>query len=236
MKKISRLVVAVLVLSLLLSSFAFAATAESNWGYISADIFKYKTQATIYNSGSSNWFNAGVTILVTNAATVPAGYMGVKARIYNDSGVLQASSDYYYNDKACAGIGTFADKSKDGTFYSKGLTKIFNGNGYDEYNTFQSPFLTYPSSLNSTANYGINQSGMSFGSDMMAETSNESPDLISAVGVNGRMGYVRATELNAMDNIKASTASSRTIPVYDVTGMSIIDCFEIVTDGYEITK
>jgi hypothetical protein len=175
---------------------------------------------------------AGAYIVTQNDGNAPVGYMGAKARLYNDSGVLKASSDYIYNSEESSGVGaTTSPHKKAGTYYSKGLTRAYNGNGYDEYTTFQTPNAAVSSNNSSLADYSfsINEKGMTYGSDLLVLNIADEPDLILAEGVNGHIGYVRSDDLNARDNIITSIKDSRLIPLYDSTGSNVIDSFLIET-------
>ena len=82
-------------------------------------------------------------------------------------------------------------------------------------------------------------------SELLANQVGEIPDLISAIGVNGIEGYVRANELypeintreearEHMEWMLQNTAGYREIPVYDLNG-SIVDQFHVTTTVDEVS-
>jgi hypothetical protein len=76
-----------------------------------------------------------------------------------------------------------------------------------------------------------NESGETYGSDMDVAFNEQSPDLILAMGDDGKIGYVRDKELNmeAPKSIKEALAQNndkyrnRVINLYDKEGKTIID-------------
>jgi hypothetical protein len=77
---------------------------------------------------------------------VPAGYMGVLCRLYNSSNALQKQAGYFYNDSSCSGIGYNTGPpytGAHGAYYSYGVSRGYNGNGYDSYYAYKSPFQNY---------------------------------------------------------------------------------------------
>ena len=69
--------------------------------------------------------------------------MGAYARLYRNDGSLVWDSGTYYNSGPAFSYSVPASYFYDlgWTFYSKGLTYAYNGNGYNTYSTFQSPYL-----------------------------------------------------------------------------------------------
>ena len=67
---------------------------------------------------------------------------------------------------------------------------------------------------------------------VMPEDSSEIRDLdfYSAIGVNGKKGYIRASEMNGpktLDEAATYDDSSKDIPVYASDGVTVIDTFHI---------
>ena len=53
---------------------------------------------------------------------------------------LVESTDWIYNDEQLAGISIPADTCDDsGAFYSYGISRAYNGDGYSTYYTYRSP-------------------------------------------------------------------------------------------------
>jgi hypothetical protein len=85
--------------------------------------------------------------------------------------------------------------------------------------------------------YPKNSKGMSYGSELLANTPDQAPDLILAIATNGKEGYVQrvalypqlpATPDDALrEQSKENARQPRTIPVYTQDGTTIIGYFEI---------
>ena len=95
--------------------------------------------------------------------------------------------------------------------------------------------------------YAVNTAGQTYGSALFARSREEHPDLISAVGNHGTVGYIYASDLDAGEPITLSEALAqqakieelieecagediivfRTIPLYDVDGITILDEYNI---------
>jgi len=121
---------------------AFAGLADSPWGYYGPILGKsYRNQATVVTGTDHAW--AYTYVETTGQENLPAGYMGALARLYK-SGTLCSQQGYTYNDTALAGFSeaTFVNCGR-GTYYSYGVTKAYNGNGYNAVFTFQSPSQNY---------------------------------------------------------------------------------------------
>ncbi|MEJ1089484.1 hypothetical protein WDU99_14300 [Microbacterium sp. Mu-80] len=94
--------------------------------------------------------------------------------------------------------------------------------------------------------YGVNTRGESFGSSADARTPAEEPDLIRAEARNGKVGYVRRTELEAADGTAAmktfgspddalawqrkNAGADVSIPVYLEDGVTVIGDFLVTAD------
>ncbi|MEM5768625.1 MAG: hypothetical protein AAGU32_10125, partial [Bacillota bacterium] len=87
MKKLFRINILALVFCLVLSIMASAANTESKYGYFSVNGYNYENFAVCWCSNNAV---AGAYIVTQNDGNAPVGYMGAKARLYNDSGVLKA--------------------------------------------------------------------------------------------------------------------------------------------------
>jgi len=81
--------------------------------------------------------------------------------------------------------------------------------------------------------YKVNVHGKSYGSIFDSKSPTQEPDLIQAIGINGKTGYVRNEDLNpplpknpqeALAQQKAAETPKR-IPVYAEDGVTVIDTF-----------
>lgn len=82
----------------------------------------------------------------TQSGTVPAGYMGISAYLYDDAtGVCKSNTAWFYNSSSSSGIGAWTPyyTVSGHYYYSKGLSQVYNGNGYTSQWTYQSPKLYY---------------------------------------------------------------------------------------------
>lgn len=84
--------------------------------------------------------------------------------------------------------------------------------------------------------YPMNKNGQTYGSAADADSPENEPDLIKAIGVDGTEGYVRKTDLvgelpnspeEALEMQKNRPPGGRDIPLYDVDGETVIGLFHI---------
>lgn len=98
-------------------------------------------------------------------------------------------------------------------------------------------------SLAPAPEYLKNENGQTYGSELYATSLDTAPDLISAVGEDGTLGYVRSEDLNeempktpeealAKQN-KHKVGAVRQIPLYAVDGKTVIGVFNIDVIGIE---
>ena len=89
-----------------------------------------------------------------------------------------------------------------------------------------------------------NESGMTYGSDLDVTSIDEEPDLISAYGVDGTLGYVLFKDLEgerpktpqeALEQQSKNKGKVRQIPLYAVDGKTVIGVFNIGS-GRDIEK
>src|SRR5690554_1640701 len=125
-----------------LSTVVIAATATSNYGYYGPiNGYSYKNQAKV---GNDSGLYGRTTVMNDSAGTVPTGYMGTQARLYKSDALCEADIMYYNTSETSGGITVLTDTDcGEGTYYSKGVTAAYNGNGYDLYNTFQTPNIIH---------------------------------------------------------------------------------------------
>lgn len=190
--------------------------------------YTYSYYSSIHGSGSEVW---GYTnIMVDGKENVPVGYMGLNSNLYDDEGALVKTSGWQYNDKSAAGMSISGGKYyKEGTYYSKGQVKLYNGDGYNTYTAYATPNMAIKS-YNLTQ-IDVNDNGQTYGSDMLTYYEEDIPDLILAIGINGVKGYIYSSQLYGESN---STSSSRLIPLYENDGITVIGAFEISVEEFEI--
>ena len=83
-----------------------------------------------------------------------------------------------------------------------------------------------------------NENGEIYGSELFLDEIGVQPDLILAEGTNGKVGYVRADDINDAEITtpeqaaeKMLSSKSREIPLYDSDGTTIIGSFSLHPSG-----
>ena len=134
-----------------------------------------------------------------------------------------------YDTSVTGYVKTF-DAEKDKYYYSQGFVALYNGDGYTTY------------SCSKTPNYIIKSNSRAI-DELVVQQIDVSPDLILAIGTNGKTGYVKSADLN-MSNITtpdqavafasyveaqmaAQSQSPPTIPLYESDGVTVIGEFEL---------
>lgn len=168
----------------------------------------YQAYSTLNTSSTApNKLAGGGTVATVSKNTVPAGYM--------------------------TSYGTE-------TYYGQALLKLYEGGEYKPLTVTRTPSMTKPT-RSSMANNNqetqdkdaifVNENGYTMG-NATTEDSAEIRDLdfYSAIGVNGKKGYIRASEMNGpktLDEAATYDDSSKDIPVYASDGVTVIDTFHI---------
>ena len=134
----------VLVYCMLLFAYciAFAGSAWSSKGYFTVYTYNYANKSYIATTSSQYH---GYTYIEATNKMAPAGYMGAQTRLYMSSNdALLASSSMVYSGSTMWSFGSPSvfKSASSGSYYSKGLTKVYNGNGYSSYTSFKSPSQT----------------------------------------------------------------------------------------------
>lgn len=125
-----------------ISTMAYAAYADSPWGYYGPHLgYSYRNQASV---SDGPFLNAQTEVRVQYDFFVPTGYMGAQGRLFKGDVALKTSI-MKYNSGTAGGIiwGTDNGTFPAGAYYSKGVSAAYNGNGYNNYYTFQSPSINY---------------------------------------------------------------------------------------------
>lgn len=121
---------------------AFAGTAYSSYHYFTDGSYGYKNRAIIVTntSGASAQTMLGSNPLVNRGA----GWFGVAERLYTSGGSLIYQTGYLYNSRTTNSIqATGGNYQVPGTYYSRGLTRSWNGSAYVGHTTLSSPNQTY---------------------------------------------------------------------------------------------
>ncbi|MEW5952828.1 MAG: hypothetical protein AB1815_03590 [Bacillota bacterium] len=129
-----------------ISTAAYAASLSSSWKYYGpVNGYKYKNQAVV-STHSGIGVSAHTQVSSDGSGNIPIGYMGAKAMLYKENGDLWVSTSWEYNDIILYGFAksTSVQSASSGSYYySKGKTKAYHGDGYNEYWTFSSPNIKY---------------------------------------------------------------------------------------------
>jgi hypothetical protein len=126
---------------------AYANTTEcGSWGYYGPiKGYNYQNQSCIvFNTGSAGSYGS-IWVETQHGANVPSGWMGEQPRVFTSNGAVCIAGSWYYNSGSASGIGDAvyrpAATCGSGYYYSAGLTRAWNGYGYDTYSSFRSPNL-----------------------------------------------------------------------------------------------
>lgn len=138
-----RIAAAAALVGVLLGGVASPAAAtvyNSSVGNIgSAAGYSYTNQATIDNA--IRWASTK-----TNAnAVAPPGYIGSNGRLFRSSGSLCAESGFAYTSTSASGYQVFSPSGGCGSgyYYGYGVSRFWNGNGYNSAYTFKTPNLNF---------------------------------------------------------------------------------------------
>ncbi|ABR50166.1 hypothetical protein Amet_4084 [Alkaliphilus metalliredigens QYMF] len=208
----------VLAVGVLGGGIVFATASESNHKTATVNGKSYKYFADIQDGHKS--LRAGTYVGLTSGST-QAGLMGALPRVYDSNDYLYSSAkEWRYSGERTVGMNvpTFAEHN--GSYYSYGKVKLYNGNTYNTYYTYKSPIMTLEDGSKSTlsytsmtpennqvvnindastsldnSEYKVNSNGETYGSGLQEATLGVAPDLIKARGSNGALGYVRSKDL-----------------------------------------
>ncbi|MDI6707263.1 MAG: hypothetical protein QME73_13590 [Bacillota bacterium] len=234
----------VLVLLLVTAISAFAADTASPYKEfdVNGDTYKNRAEIMDYSSGLGG-LQARTYVGRVSSGSVPAGYLGVKCGLYADNnGTLVSSTDWIYSSVSCVGFSSGGDLYKQsGNYYSRGSSRVYDGDGYVTTSTYRSPSTSAGSK---TINeFNVNNNGQTYGNGIEADAIGYDPELIEARSIDGTIGYVYASDLEgdfvpqtpeealAWQSQKKNIGKDRIIPVYAQDGKKIIG--EFVIKGYD---
>lgn len=175
---------------------------------------------------------------------VDKGKIGASAELYDDNGKVVATAPRTFNSgksNYCNSLTASVNPQHSQNYYASGFTYVWDGQDYHTEATYKSPVLPF------TTTYAVNDSGQTYGSAMMANSLDERPDLMAAVGNNGVEGYIytsalqedlpktpdEALEQQALyETLSANWDGKeaivvRTIPLYDSDGQTVIGEYDI---------
>lgn len=241
MKRISKrafslFVVVILTLSTTVSVFANFHDALPLWVTVAG--YKYELISRIHNENPGE-VNFQISVYVQDGKSVPTGYIGCNARIYNSDGNFIKQSGWDYNPGSVNGkdasyLNAESYKVSSGFYYSKGAAKLFNGLEYEIYDANKTTnFAPGRNAIPPKSEILIqrNENGEVYGSDLFLSEIGVHPDLIRAVGIDGTVGYVRAEDLD--DGVSTPTEAivamqtkqSILVPLYKSDGETVIGSF-----------
>lgn len=175
----------------------------------------------------------GWAYIKTNQS-ISANKIGAVAHLYNSAGLLVNSTKLIWNSSGDkdVGVGAATVTNSGSRYYAGGLAYIKGThNEYDPcaYSPTVTCSVDQPSDpLLEATSYSINSNGQTYGSLVSANSIGEKPELVSALGVNGKEGYIYYEEL--IDITLESSSSDRqenTIPLYKSDGTSQIGTFKL---------
>lgn len=204
-------------------------TYDSRTKSVSADGHHYDVYTTLYyGSGqfkTSAWIEAD--------GTVPANTMQINAYLLNEDKNVLKTSDWRTEYEAFHfhwSETPVYSGSVSGTYYSAGSYKIHHRSG--DVTSGNMPSVCYDNgrlqdvgtiTVSGAHALPVNEQGLTYGSVL-----DGSPDLISAVGIDGTSGYVRREELapdlytpEAQKAYEEHLQTDNLIPLYDLDGNRI---------------
>ncbi len=214
------------------------AHAQTVTGWVGPAGSAYLDTSSIINTPT---LKAQSRIYSTFGAEAAPGAVGVRARLFK-SGVLCEAIDYRYNSDPTTDFTAGTTKTcGTGSYNSHGFVAVWNATNfnYDEYLTFPSNPLnwTAPATARAAAQSnepvqtGTNSQGKKFGS---ADTTAKGavPDLVAAYATNGRLGYVKKTDLDTAAPKSPAEAAARgsaprSVAVYATDGTTQLGTFQI---------
>lgn len=186
-------------------------------------LYKWKTVIDVTSSVAKGYTQ------VDASKTVPAGYMGAHANLYDKaSGKVVATSEWGTNPVAAIGYAnTTYTTSKVGTYFVRGTVKLYTGNGYEVLGAKQSPELSIRS-----LNIKISDEELKERQQLY-----DTKNMIAAIGVNDVEGYVSLDDLYNTKNqpetpeefieMQRNYKEFRMVPLYSTDGETIIGEYRI---------
>ena len=230
-KKVSAVFLALLVCLVSLSCFASSAYAAMPtckvWG--NTKVFTYGSISVSHKAGieSLSWGSGQNYVTgwayVKTSQSLSANTIGACGYLYNGAGLLLNSSDVVWNQSGEKdfGVGAGAVRNIGGTYYAGGRAYI-SGTHVNYQACAYSPTTTCDlfdeDPLLDASSYSVNDSGMTYGSMVSADSVGCAPDLVGAVATNGQEGYILYEQWDDALDRSAEGEMNISIPVYDQGG------------------
>lgn len=168
---------------------------------------------------------------------VPAGCIGVQARLFEAGGsIIAAHLNYSKSALATVTASKTWDVSRGAQAQAEAYVWRPSTSSYTKFRTGKTPYAKKSKQKSEgTGLYGVNSRGLSFGSLCdVASAQLEVPDLVMAIGESGQKGYVFYSQLCVADETttpeKALELCSQElcmIPVYAQDGITQVDEFKV---------
>ena len=191
----------------------------------------YGTKYTWFTRITTTSTNVKGTTWADASRKVPAGHIGAHCNLYSKStGKVVRTANWNTNPISVSGYGnTTATYDAKGTYFVRGTTKFYNGNGYIVKGAKESPELS------------VRMENIRIPDEELKERQHlyETKNMIAAVGENNVEGYVSLDDLYDTDNQpktpeefleiqrKNQRSKFKMVPLYSSDGETIIGEYRI---------
>lgn len=214
-----------------------AATSYSTWKTTTVE-----EQGVTYRSrsGIDSSVRGFTTAITANESAVDEGLVGARAILYYDDGSIATQSRVVYNQSVINGVtATSPMISLSGDYYARGEAHYWVGEEeYEVVVTNKTPTMQLARSVDETLDpmileefaeelsaVSVNESGETYGAAVLQDVIDL--DLLSAVGINGQRGYIRAEDMpkaaNSLEEARTVVYEDYYIPLYAEDGVTVID-------------
>lgn len=245
-KRFTRFAVACAAAAATATAIAPIADASTKDGWIGPTPIINGNSYLHYSTISNTPLFANTRIYTSFGYAVPAYTLGVRSRLFK-SGALCVINSVKYNATA---TGSLTDPTSGdcgpGWYNSHGFVLVDDGTNYQEFVTFPTDPLQWGESGSTrTVDKSIqrNERGQTFGSAYDITDDSELPDLVLAIGTNGRTGYINSTDISTTPKERVQVRAlpertdargqrvratpSKSVPVYESNGTTVIGRFQI---------
>ncbi len=207
-----------------------SASAATSTGWIGATPPNASGQTFLTTSTINNApLSASTRMYTPFGNSVPSGQMGVRARLFKSGALCQITAYNFNTAPASQLVNSTSGDCGDGFYNSHGFVRYWNGSDYAEFLTFPTDPLVYPA----TPARSFTDNGESRGSAENIKREEDLPDLIEAIGVNDKTGFIKKSDLladvpeNPEQAAAAADPAPRTITLYAADGVTAVDTFRI---------